>query len=176
VCNIRITDTSTGFVDQKDFDDNFASFANLEDSLDFTIPISDYWIHTSIPMIYEPPSNKTGVAEGGEVLVAAKGGILNYSWIIPNGETFYLRQLEFGAIQIHHSIHPLQAKCILYYRPNGTAIGQQILAPIFLQGESHKYVHFNKSFVGDGVATMYLHVVNLSEFVIDCFRMFRGYY
>lgn len=122
------------------------------------------------------PPGTTPVNQGGQTTVIKQGGTNNFDWTIPSGETFTLQRLEFGAYIPKDGDYTNQAKCEIWWRPNGNNTGQELVAVIYLQGESDKFRDLNQEFVGDGTAELRLRVRNYSVENIECARFMRGYY
>jgi hypothetical protein len=124
------------------------------------------------------PPGKTPVKEGGIVVVTKKGGTDEFDYIIPNGETLTLQQLEFSGYLTVDSGNPLQTKCALKWQPNGNTTGEELVSVLYLQGTSEAVRNFPSTevFVGDGTARLRLEIVNESKEHAEVFRLIRGFY
>lgn len=122
------------------------------------------------------PTGTTRVTEGGTVTVTKKGGTNTFNWIIPNGQTFHLSKFEFGGYIPKDSPNPIQCKCTLYYQPNGSSVGQVMVATLYLQNMSDAFRDLAEEYIGDGTKRMQLYVVNQSNEDVEVTRLFRGYY
>lgn len=123
------------------------------------------------------PTGKTKIKEGGFVATVTKqGGTNNYDWVISNGATVTITQFRFGGMITKDGDSPIQAKCELWYRPNGNNTGQELVDSLYLHGMSD-IVHFlDEEYTGDGTKELRIKVTNESKENIECIRFIEGWY
>lgn len=136
-----------------------------------------------IPVSTNPsaPPDTTLVVEDGTSTVTKLGGTATTTYTIPNGEEVELTAFSFGGYLPTNTSTPLNCKCELYLRPNGTGVttGQTLIFTIYLNSQSFYRETFNAHEVhadGDGTAVYEMVITNWSSFDAELFRQIRGYY
>lgn len=127
----------------------------------------------------EPPSAPpatTAVNEGGQVTVLKQGDTNEFNWVIPNGENFILQRFEAGGYVPKDGNYLMQSKLELWYQPNGTSAGQELVTVIYLQHMSDNFRDLNRTFIGDGTGRMQIKITNWAVEDAEFTRIFRGYY
>lgn len=131
-----------------------------------------------VPVVVTPPGT-TKVSEGETATVSKRGGQNSFAYTIPNGETLVIQSFTFTGYFPSAQNYALNAKCDLYYRPNGggSSSGQVLIATIYLNHTSFQSLNFSdESYVGDGTRALYMNVTNWSREAIEFKNTIRGYY
>ena len=139
----------------------------------------------SINVVSTPgtPISVTRVSEGGVTAtnVTKLGGTNTFGYTIPNAAVFYLQSFEFGGYVPVNSANPINAKCALYYRPNGTGnvTGQVLVDVIYLNSTSFFREMYEAGlyiYTGNGTQALDLVITNWSKDDLEASRLLIGYY
>lgn len=128
------------------------------------------------------PPAATKVKTGGQVTVTKLGGTNTSGYTIPNGAVFNITSLQFGGyFPSNVTLMALNAKCELWYRPNGTGnvTGQSLVEVVYLCAESYITVTFETGYevyTGNGTRAIDTVITNWGKDDAEFVRFVRGYY
>ena len=139
----------------------------------------------SINVVTTPgtPPSVTRVSAGGVTAtnVTKLGGTNTFGYTIPNGAVFNVQSFEFGGYVPVNSANPINAKCLFYYRPNGTGnvTGQVLVDAIYLNSTSFFREVYEAGlyvYTGDWTRALDLVITHWSKDDLEASRFLIGYY
>jgi len=152
-------------------------------AMDYALPVVIASDQSSIPVSTNPatPTGRTSISESSTSFVIKLGGTETTNYLVPNGEAAELTVFSFGGYLPSNTSNAVNAKCELYYRPNGGGVttGQVLLATLYLNSQSFISISFasgEATFIGDGTKSLDMFVTNWSQQDAELFRQIRGYY
>lgn len=121
------------------------------------------------------PDDKTSWNQNTQEVTGDRGGTDSWDIIVPNNETLTLKQWSAGAYVLDDQIM-LQWKANLWWQPNGSTSGQELLEAFYFQGQSEGVRNFEREFTGDGTARFHVDIVNQSRDDSEARLFLKGYY
>lgn len=115
-----------------------------------------------------PPAGKTPINRTAYGDVSANSTVSD-SYLIPSGETLTIQRFNCGAEE--------EARCTLYYCPNGVIDASAVLIAVAYLNITNYVSDINESFIGNGTARIIMQRTNLIRFgTREIFARWVGYY